>query len=274
METIMRPNKSLKIIAESACLLLIFPLILSGCFFDPDHSHDQDEEARASFRYILAADQMTGFSIRGINGNIRITGEADADSVELWGERIVRSDDAGDAEDNLAMLTVQVQQADSGIVVTTHQPSRPEGRTYAVNYRVRLPVRMRTDVETINGEATVENISNDVHIASTNGNVECLDIRGGCAVELVNGMIACGVALPRRGVCSLSTVNGNVSLTVPDTTSAEVEAKATNGNVSVTGLQVRNMQSSRTSFSGVLGEGDGSVRLTTVNGNIRMQGRK
>jgi hypothetical protein len=275
----MRNHKFQNKTFRPACLLLpaVF-LIFTGCFFDPNHSHDrghdQGEEARASFQYRLAADRTARFSVHGINGGIRITGGADGDSIEVWGERIVRSDDASDAEDHMTILTVNIQQGDSGIAVTTHQPSRTEGRTYEVNYHVRLPARLRTDVELVNGSVTVERISNDVRVSSTNGNVECRDIRGGCAVELVNGQIACGVALPARGACSLATVNGNVELTVPDSTSAEVEARVTNGNVSVSGLQVRNMQSSKTAFSGVLGGGEGTVRLTTVNGNIQMQGRE
>jgi hypothetical protein len=271
----MRSDTSLKMSIQSACLLMLaVPLIFAGCFFDPNHSHGQDEEARASFQYRLAADQAVFLSVHGLNGNIHVTGGADIDSIDVWGERIVRSDDASDAEDHLAMLTVHIQQGDSGIAVTTHQPSRSEGRTYEVDYHVRLPMRLRTAVDLVNGAVTVERISNDVRISSTNGNVECRDILGGCGIELVNGNIACEIVLPARGACSLTTVNGNVTLTVPDTTSAEVEARVTNGNVSVSGLQVKAEQSTRTAFSGVLGEGEGSVRMTTVNGNIQVQGRK
>jgi DUF4097 and DUF4098 domain-containing protein YvlB len=247
---------------------------ISCTIHDPYHSHGQDSEASVSFRYTFLSDGVTRFSIHGINGNVDVTGSADADSVEVWGERIVRSDDQQDAEDHLELLTVEVNQADSGIDVQTHQPNQSEGKTYEVVYHVRLPKGLQVSAELINGTVTVDKIANRVSVSSTNGNVVCSDIEGDCEVALVNGLIDCGVALPTNGRCSLSTVNGNVSLVIPDTTSAGLDAKVTNGSVSVSGLQLKNMRSSRTSVSGTLGDGTGTIQLSSVNGNVQVEGTR
>jgi hypothetical protein len=246
---------------------------LSCSISNPFHSDDQDNEATSSFQYQLSAEDVTQFSIHGVNGEIHITGAADADSVNVSGERLVRSDSYADAETHLEYLTVDVQKKDSAIIVHTRQPNRSEGRTYQVDYQIRLPERMRVVVEGTNGEVTVENISNRVTIQTTNGNISCRELQGDCGVALVNGQITCDVALPARGYCELATVNGGVSLTLPPSTSAQLQAKVTNGSVSITDFQVKNLKSSRTSVSGELGSGEGSIELSTVNGNIQVRSK-
>jgi DUF4097 and DUF4098 domain-containing protein YvlB len=132
---------------------------------------------------------------------------------------------------------------------------------------------MVVKVQLVNGTVAVEKISGSLQVESTNGNVDCREILGDCEVALVNGQIECDVVLPIEGSCGLTTVNGNIILAIPDTTSSQLEAKLTNGSVSISGLQIKNMVSSRTSVSGTLGNGGGSIQLTTVNGNIEVQGK-
>jgi hypothetical protein len=191
----------------------------------------------------------------------------------VWGERVVRSDDFSDAQAHLALLQVVAQQTESGIAVHTDQPDHPEGRTYQADYHVRLPRSMSISVGLVNGEVSIEKMSDGLAVELVNGNVACREIQGDCRVALVNGRIDCDVALPDKGSCSLSTTNGNIILAVPDTTSARLEARVTNGSVSVSGLQLNDLRSSRTSVSGILSGGSGSIQATTVNGNIEILGK-
>jgi hypothetical protein len=256
---------------------LLLPALLffsSCCIQDPYHSHGQDGDASSPFLNRLPAGGIKAFSMHGISGGVEIEGVAGLDSIEIAGEREVKSDDQEDAREHLELLQVEIQKADSGIVVHTRQPNRSEGRTYTVEYRIRLPRNLRLSVELTNGEISVESVSGKVGVSSTNGNVTCRDLRGDCTVGLVNGQISCDLVPPDRGVCSLETVNGNVSLSIPASTSADLEAKVTNGTVSVSDLQINNLKSSRTAVSGVLGSGAGSIDLSTVNGNVTITGKK
>jgi len=251
-------------------------ILLSCCISDPVHWDDGnggDKEASAAFQYTLPSAGIAHFIIRGVSGGIQITGSADADSIDVRGERIVRSDDMEDAEEHLELLTVKIQQIGSEMVVTTEQPNRSEGRSYEVRYRVRLPRRMALDATLVNGNLTIDSLSGKVGAALTNGTVQCLNLRGECTATVVNGPILCDVVLPVQGKCFLSTVNGNVSLSVPDTTSASLNAKVTNGTVSVSNLEVKDLISSRTAVSGVLGDGSGTIELSAVNGNVVLKGR-
>ena len=96
--------------------------------------------------------------------------------------------------------------------------------------------------------------------------------RGNLSTEVTNGNLTGGVSLPVDGSCWMNSVNGNITLTVPRTSSAEVTASVTNGTVSVNNLQLLLRTSSWTSLSGTLGDGKGSIQLTTVNGTVVLSG--
>ena len=75
-----------------------------------------------------------------------------------------------------------------------------------------------------------------------------------------------------EGVVDLSTVNGTIDVSVPVDTSAHLTANVVNGTIGVRNLDLHNQVSSRTSLQGVLGNGRGSLRLSTVNGSIDVEG--
>ncbi len=258
----------------AACLAVPALIGLSCCCLtDPcDDCHGGDREARASFRTSVSADGLLSFSLEGINGRMEITGTSDADSVVVWGERSVRSDDEQDAAEQLALLQVEVDRSASAVEIRTRQPSRNDGRTFTVDYHVLIPERLRVSVTGLNGGFSLSGTAGPVAVNWTNGDVLCASVRGGCEVSLVNGRIDCDGALPASGAFILASVNGNIFLSVPDTTSALIDARTTNGAVTVSGLSVRDLSSSRTAVSGVIGTGRGTIRLTTVNGNVSLAG--
>jgi hypothetical protein len=268
IQTILR-KKPFGLTALFSLLIMTF----SACSIQgPGSVNSQDEEASASFRYALDARLTTRLSVKGVSGGIEIAGLADADSIVVTGERVVRSDDESDALAGLALLTVDFRQEGPDAFLTTRQPNRSEGRSYEVFYRVRLPRRIPVSLEQVNGLITAEDLTGPVRIASTNGNVECRELEGDCDISLVNGRIVCDAAPAAGGRCALSTVNGNVSLAIPDTTSGRLEASTVNGSVFVSGLDMTDIQSSKVSVSGTLGTGNGTIRVATVNGSIEVTG--
>lgn len=249
--------------------LFMIALLAACCSItDPVDSNNQDAEASSTFLYRFSSNGTKLFFVHGINGNIQITGVTEGDSIEVAGDRIVRSDDLADAQEHLQLLTVETQKSDTGITVHTRQPNRSEGRTYQVEYHIRLPKNIPVGVELTNGNISIDGLSSAALVLSVNGNVNFRNHHGGCAVGLVNGQIDCDVTLAKRDTCSLNTVNGNITLTIPGTTSARLQAGVTNGSVSVLDLEVNNLQTTRTSVSGVLGSGEGKIELNSVNGNI------
>jgi DUF4097 and DUF4098 domain-containing protein YvlB len=123
-----------------------------------------------------------------------------------------------------------------------------------VNYEILVPTTL---------DATVFNI---------NGNVDIEDVWGRTRVDLTNGNIDAYYGSAPDGAIELSTVNGNLRLEIPKTTSATFSASVVNGNISVRDLQLSDIATTPTRTTGVLGNGDGTIELETVNGNIDARG--
>ena len=55
---------------------------------------------------------------------------------------------------------------------------------------------------------------------------------------------------------------------IPQDTSAEFSARVVHGSISVSGLQLRSFDPREQEVSGTLGEGDGLIDLSVVNGDV------
>jgi DUF4097 and DUF4098 domain-containing protein YvlB len=152
-------------------------------------------------------------------------------------------------------LKVSVNEASTEVSVETDQPDDNRGRSYTVEYEIRLPA------------------SFDALITNINGNVTILDVNGRSKAETVNGNISAVMGEVPQDDIDLSTVNGNISLTVPSTISATFSASVVNGTIGISGLELSNIVTTPTSTTGVIGNGDRSINLRTVNGNINASGR-
>lgn len=237
-----------------------------------DTVDNTDFIAEKSFSFKVDVVNHSRLRLEAINGEIRITGTSESDSVIITGERRVGSESMEDAEEYLKKLEVNVQDLGSEVFVKTIQPQKAYGRSYVVNYTITLPKNLEVLVSNVNGRVTIDSINNDVIVINVNGLVTLDEIFGSASVSLVNGQIEGEITLPFDGIIGMSVVNGNIDLKIPVSTSAEFWASVTNGNINVLNLVLQNPVVSTTSLRGTLGDGQGTISLTTVNGNISVEG--
>lgn len=283
--------KSAQINRAGPLIVLFMLVLLTSCFFnDPFSIGDWDYEASEPFEYEVSIENQGCFRIRGINGSIEITGKADSTTVEIWGEKIVKSESIADAEAHLDDLKIVVSSAQNEVFVRTEQPRDTNGRNYQVEYHVRIPESWQVWVENTNGEVDVDSLNNFVFVGLINGDVCLSDVEGNLGIGVTNGNIGLSnvvgsldagvingrifgdIALPPQGVCKLGTTNGDIDLEIPESTSAGFSARVTNGNIRVSNLVLRNLSTTKTSTMGILGDGNGTITLCTVNGQIDVRG--
>jgi len=253
---------------------VILVLSLSSCVVvDPiDHVSDTDFSASATFSFEVPVKNQRCLEIEGINGSITITGKSGISTAQIWGEKSVASDSYEDAEAHLQYLEVQISDKTDKISVETDQPSVTSGRSYQVIYNAIIPADWDVAIENVNGKILIDSLNGDVSVGLVNGDVVLTEISGDIAVCVTNGTVYGKMNLPTNGFCTISTVNGQIQLSIPQTTSATLGAKVTNGTVSVSNLTLNNMVSSQHSMSGVLGGGQGTITVETVNGSITVTG--
>jgi len=262
-------NPAIRLVSLLLGLLVI--AFLTGCeveIHDPCRIGCTDYSASESFEYEVIASNQDTFKIYGINGPIDITGATDSTSVEIWGEKIVKSEGMADAEAHLEELKVRISKSRNEVTVQTEQPKNSYGRNYEVVYHVRIPDSWRVKVENINGNVEIDSVGSDIHIDLTNGGVHITDISGNVDVNVINGGIFSSVTLPVQGICQIETINGKIDLEIPENTSAEFSASVDNGNIHISDLVLDDLNTTRHSVTGILNDGDGSITLKVVNGQI------
>jgi hypothetical protein len=275
-------------------ITLMFTFTFNSCIHTTDNNdnnyRNKDHFASADFSYSINTDGLNQLELYAISGSVEITGSPNLDSVKIYGERRVESDSDADAQSHLAYLNVSITTVGNRLTVTTEQPDEPEGRNYLVFYHINIPDTWQTMIENINGninisllrnQAIINNINGEISLSNfigdlicvlTNGNINLGSIHGNINAMVVNGTISGNVTIPQAGSCLLNTTNGQISLSIPQNTSALFNASVVNGNISLSDLILQEINSSPQQISGILGNGEGDIRLRTVNGNILVTG--
>ncbi|HSM62423.1 MAG TPA: DUF4097 family beta strand repeat-containing protein [Gillisia sp.] len=197
---------------------------------------DHKYKAYLSFEYSAGLSKQTTFSVENINGEVEIQSVTGISQVLISGEKIVSSDSYQDAYSHLKDITVDINELTSKLIVKTTQPDFSKGRSYSINYVIKVPSQLSISV--IN----------------------------------VNGKISGQVSVPANGTIDINLQNGNIDLGLPQSTSAEFFASLLNGSISMQNLTLYNKVETSKTLRGRLGEGQGTVTLKTTNGKISVAG--
>lgn len=261
---------------------LFFALVALSAFWlscDGDNPFDvnidvsnTDSVAKESFSFEVDVSNRSRFSLKGVNGEIVIRGDETATTVKIEGEKRVGSESMADANAYMAYLDVKVQEMSNEVAVETSQPSNSHGRSYVVDYLVTLPETFELRIDNVNGAINIDSIKSPVRVENVNGEVVLTNIAANTAAHLVNGQINSFVTLPLDGTLELTLVNGNINVDIPKETSADFSANVTNGRISISNIDLHDIVQTSRSLRGTCGEGRGEVSLTTVNGNIGIDG--
>lgn len=251
--------------------ILLAAMLFAGCSININSSDSQEEYSEDFSLYVPVA-SYSGFSVNNVNGTVSITGVDGLDQVEITGQKIVRDETRAGAKSHVGDISIDILTTGSTLNVRTTQPNSSNGRTYEVDYEIRVPREWKVSVTDVNGTVQVADVTNSVDVILTNGTLSTSDITGDLRASLTNGNIDGDITLLASSLCDLATTNGNIVLAVPSTTSATVSASVVNGSVSIANLSVVVSSSSRTHINGTLGKGEAKISLSAVNGNIHLRG--
>ena len=267
-----------KLANNSALLAVSLVLVLiSGCgdnitSNNGDNVDNTEFTVQEDFNYTIDITNHTGISLQSINGSIQVVGTSDDSQVIITGIRMVGSESPADAEQYLDSLQVEIDSNSETIYIRTEQPDQSHGRMFRVDYDITLPVDFEVVIANINGSISVDSVENDIVISNINGQVGFFEIEGNINIGLVNGQIIGRMILPSGGEANFECVNGSIDLMIPTNTSAEFISSRINGNIYLTDLILTDMEVTSTTLAGILGTGDGNIRLSTINGNTYVDG--
>ena len=225
--------------------------------------------------------------IRNLNGSVQLSRTSD-NSVALHMTKRVTGPDEAECERRLADITIAVTDTGGMVGVFVDLPTG-QAYNYGVEIEARLPLGLRTDIGTSNGDITAADFTDEMKFATTNGTIDAGNVVGTVDASTTNGRISLDgiagsvkatnsngtidveTALPDSGFCRLASTNGSVTLRIPESTSARVYASTTNGEIRRNSLVIAG-NIGRQEIDGRLGDGRGDINITTTNGDVILTG--
>ncbi|MGQ9656309.1 MAG: DUF4097 family beta strand repeat-containing protein [Fimbriimonadales bacterium] len=129
----------------------------------------------------------------------------------------------------------------------------------------------RVAITAVNGDCALRDLQVDtVRVQATNGDVETERVNArNFIVETVRGDIDLDLTTPIQGEVRLSTVKGDLSVALPDGNDCRVQINTASGEIEC-GLECREVDTGRGYYTGVAGDGTGTLALETVHGDVRV----
>jgi len=217
--------------------------------------------------------------VRGINGDVRARAASGAE-VEVTATKRGRQASLDD-------VRIDVVEHANGVTICAVYPNRYDDRPndcepggghnstrdndVRVHFEVRVPHGVHFEGYTVNGDVTAEQLAGDVTAGTVNGEIE-VATSGRAEGRTVNGSIRATIGTTRwENDLEFQTVNGSITVTLPTGAGADVRVETLNGGISTDfPLTVEGGMSSRR-IRGSIGGGGGALRLSTVNGEVRLR---
>ena len=141
----------------------------------------------------------------------------------------------------------------------------------SVEFVIKLPAGVKIDASTVNGSVDVDGATSDVMARAVNGSVEARSTGGAVSARTTNGNVEVSAAKLDVDHSEFTTVNGTVTVSLPASVNADVEMNTVNGSLtSDFPLTVQGSFNPRR-LHATLGKGGATLRLSTVNGSIRLR---
>jgi hypothetical protein len=221
--------------------------------------------------------------VRNLNGPVRVE-QGTGSKVEVRAEKRWRR---GDPED--VKITVKQVGANDGDVIVcalwNERSSCDEDGYHShsdgwfnnnrndvqVEFVVKLPAGVKIDASTVNGGVEIEGATAEVVARTVNGSVEARSSGGPVSARTTNGDITVRSASIDREHTEYSTTNGSITVELPASVNADIDMRTVNGHLSSDfPLTVEGSFSPRRMHA-TLGKGGPTLRLSTVNGSIRLR---
>ncbi len=209
--------------------------------------------------------------IKGINGSVTAE-KASGNRVRIVAVKVGKRSDPREVK-------IETVESAEGVTVCAVYPgssscaSGNRGRNnirnndVQVRFNVSVPEGVRLVATTVNGSVRASQLESDLVAQTVNGSVT-LSTTGRAEASTVNGSITAEIGATNLSAdLVFSTVNGSISVEVPEGLNADIGASTVGGRLS----SDFPLMIDRRRMHGTLGSGGYELKLSTVNGTIRLK---
>ena len=224
--------------------------------------------------YKLNASGKTRIEIDNSNGNVEVMVTNDTLNIIYVTAEKTGKVKINEADKPIEGVDIHIDSSGSVIKIDTdyrHSSSFFGEKTRTkVNYIVKVPAKFQVYVSLTNGNINAHNLISDSRFENENGSIYLSNCSGNISVETVNGSIKANVD-STKGI-NAETVNGSITLGNLKFVNASIDANCTNGRVKYDNLNFSSLIAEKRNLSGTLGAGNNTIKLSTVNGSIKLDG--
>ena len=139
-----------------------------------------------------------------------------------------------------------------------------------VDFAVRVPAGVNFVGKTVNGGVTAKNLMGDVKANTVNGDIN-VTASGVATGATVNGNVEIAMSGTVSGPLEFKTVNGTIDVIINGAVNAEFAASTVNGTIRLDHpISIQGTVTAR-KISGKMGAGGPELRMSTVNGDIKLR---
>ncbi len=250
-----------------------------------DDDSRSDSHSETPFTWSGTVAQGRWVYVRNLNGRVRVE-EGSGSKVEVTAEKRWRSGDPRDVQ-----ISVRQIGGGSGDVIVcalwNERSSCDEDgyhsrgdnwnwfnnsrRDVQVEFTIHLPRGVKINASTVNGGVEIDGASSSVVAHTVNGSIEARSTGGSVSAHTTNGNLTISSPMLDGDRNEYTTTNGSISLELPASVNAEIDMRTVNGRLSSDfPLTVEGSFSPRR-LHAMLGRGGPTLRLSTVNGSIRLR---
>ena len=247
--------------------LLATALLATACMVVPERHHDRITRA-------WPAGAIKRIDLHEVDGSVDIEGtntnqiEMIADVRERGFRPDLKKENKGYFETDIEGDTLSIGRRGE---THFHFPIFFSRKNISVDYTLRVPQSTAVEVRTVNGRVETRSIDGETRVVTVNGSV---DLECGGTQEVVahtvNGRVKARFLRGFQGA-SLKTVNGSVDAELPPNASFACDLTQVNGDFEAAfPLNIHSHPGSRR-VSGEVNGGRYDLRITTVNGDVRIE---
>lgn len=206
-------------------------------------------------------DGNAAFSLRNVNGSIVISAwdqpTAEVKAFQKGADRTAPVVFSGDRRN------VSIRTAD-----------KRNGQD--IRYEIKLPREVGSvAINSVNGAINISGVSGKLVVEAVNGKIELTGVTGVSRVKTVNGAIKASLEKASDGPMAFETVGGSIDVILDPDFDATLDARTVQGSVNIDdqlGITVEKQVVGQR-VRGDIGAGGQPLKLTTVNGSIKLAKR-
>jgi DUF4097 and DUF4098 domain-containing protein YvlB len=226
--------------------------------------------------------------VRNLNGPIRVE-PASGNTLEVSAVKVIRRN--GNPSD--VQLTAEQRSNHGDVVICAVWTERtrcdedgyntrssnswfPWGDSHraddiSVEFTVRVPKGVRITASSVNGGLEITGADAEVNAHTVNGSIVARSNSGPVRAHTTNGSLTIQTGLSGSNTLDYQTTNGQITLEFSGISSADVEMRTVNGSISTDFPLTVEGRFTNKRVRGTIGRGGQLVRLSTVNGSIRLR---